>query len=825
MRIEDAVHDEGKKTRRLMREMWTKPPLPNRQTDPTLYLEALRDITAHIDIRGLRVSGGKSYQFAIDELYTPLTTVLAHEQPGKDPRSQPSKVPLQDALANSHIVLVGDPGAGKSTFLRRIAFAACQAILNGDPQAAAGFITTNPIPLPILIGAASLAEHIRKSKAGPAGPADTHDPEWLILYLEAASEHANWQLDAQFFRDHLRDGCLLLLDGLDEIPDRTRRKSVARLLEQAARAYKKTRIVATSRPPAYGGETVIPGFETIQIADLDQSAIETFVSKWCSALYPAKPTAAEHREALLKEINSKAEIRKMAGNPVMLTALAALNWNQKRLPDQRSELYFSVLTWLAESREAQSGRSAVHCLQLMRRLAYAMHCHSKGKQVEITRHRAAEILAPEFRDATEPHEKLEAALRFLETEETDSGILISRGDTLRYWHLTFEEYLAAEMLAIKDQDRQRLLFDEGKLYLPEWRETVQLLAGVLCKQDRERVDAFLTQILDLLNADAKLADRARCVGLIGCILRDLKAWDYRIADPRYQQNLDRCLSIFDAKTAKEIPFETRLEAAEALGQSGDPRLDDLAPTVREGNPPQDNWITIPACTFHMGAEKSDDPEAQDHESPVHEVKLNAFRIRRYPVTVQEYSAFIEDGGYTTRKYWPDEGCGKFEAPEDWEQQRQHPNWPVVGVSWYEAAAYCAWAGGRLPTEAEWERAARGPHSSRYPWGDEPPLSPAHANYYHENAPRHPTPVGLYPQGNSTENLCDMLGNVYEWCEDWYVPYETGSKKRARAPADYKVLRGGSWSNIPQGVRVSYRSSDVPSNRYDDLGFRCAGELS
>lgn len=157
-----------------------------------------------------------------------------------------------------------------------------------------------------------------------------------------------------------------------------------------------------------------------------------------------------------------------------------------------------------------------------------------------------------------------------------------------------------------------------------------------------------------------------------------------------------------------------------------------------------------------------------------------------------------------------------------ERQKEHPNLPVVGVSWFEAAAYCEWAGGRLPTEAEWERAARGPNGSRYPWGDEPPLDPSRANY--QSHVGHPTPVGLYPKGNSAEGLCDMLGNVWEWCSDWFGEYEASGQENPARPESgkYRVLRGGSWGSLPEFVRVRYY--DGPTDRYDLIGFRWAGEL-
>jgi formylglycine-generating enzyme required for sulfatase activity len=232
----------------------------------------------------------------------------------------------------------------------------------------------------------------------------------------------------------------------------------------------------------------------------------------------------------------------------------------------------------------------------------------------------------------------------------------------------------------------------------------------------------------------------------------------------------------------------------------------------------------------MGAQKRNksgrnyDPEAESSESPVHEVALRPFCIGRFPVTVQEFSAFIADRGYQTRKYWLGGGFDRFSEPGGWEQQKEHPNRSVAGVSWFEAAAYCAWAGGRLPTEAEWERAARGPEGGKYPWGDEPPLDPSRANY--RNTEVGPAPVGLFPKGNTSEGLSDMLGNVWEWCADWFGVYESGRLEDPAGPKEgaSKVVRGGSWFNDSGVVRTSWRNRYVPTDRYLDLGFRCVKEL-
>jgi formylglycine-generating enzyme required for sulfatase activity len=287
-----------------------------------------------------------------------------------------------------------------------------------------------------------------------------------------------------------------------------------------------------------------------------------------------------------------------------------------------------------------------------------------------------------------------------------------------------------------------------------------LLGGVLLvKQGAGKVDGLFGAVLERVGRKATLAEKARCAGLLGAMLADLRSATYQLADRRYEEILEAVLGIFDAEKSKWIDLRVSLEAAEALGQAGDPRL-------RE-----DNWVTVPAGKFLMGAQKEDaaepnyDPGAYDDEKPVHEVDLKAYQIGRYPVTVEEYRRFIEDDGYQTERWWKGGGFGKRNEPDDWEEQVLHPNRPVVNVTWYEAAAYCAWAGGRLPTEAEWERAARGVEGRRYPWGKTEP-TPEHANYEETKVGR-PTPVGLFPRGATPEGIHDLAGNVWEWVGDWY----------------------------------------------------------
>jgi formylglycine-generating enzyme required for sulfatase activity len=224
----------------------------------------------------------------------------------------------------------------------------------------------------------------------------------------------------------------------------------------------------------------------------------------------------------------------------------------------------------------------------------------------------------------------------------------------------------------------------------------------------------------------------------------------------------------------------------------------------------EGMIYVPPGPFVLGGE---------YGFPVQIARLEeGFFIGRYPVTNAEYRRFVEAGGYEKREYWSDEGwqrkqSEKWAEPRYWDNPKwNQPDQPVVGVSWYEAEAYARWAGMRLPTELEWEKAARGIDGRQYPWGDG--FDPSRCNT-DESGIGKTTPVGKYsPDGDSPYGVADMAGNVWEWCADWYDEGE-----------DTKVLRGGSWVNARRYACCAYRIKSHPPDRGVNWGFRCARSLS
>jgi formylglycine-generating enzyme required for sulfatase activity len=187
-----------------------------------------------------------------------------------------------------------------------------------------------------------------------------------------------------------------------------------------------------------------------------------------------------------------------------------------------------------------------------------------------------------------------------------------------------------------------------------------------------------------------------------------------------------------------------------------------------------------------------------------------------PVTNAQFKDFILADGYDSQTYWSEEEWAwkqdtQINRPKYWTDAKwNQADYPVVGVSYYEAEAYANWAGKRLPTEQEWEKAARGTDGRMYPWGEE--FDPNKCACSVKGKRERTTPIGTFPEGQSPSGCQDMAGNVWEWCASWH-----DQKK------DRRVLRGGSWGSLnPEYFRCAYRGSDyLPWNRSLSIGFRCA----
>ena len=217
-------------------------------------------------------------------------------------------------------------------------------------------------------------------------------------------------------------------------------------------------------------------------------------------------------------------------------------------------------------------------------------------------------------------------------------------------------------------------------------------------------------------------------------------------------------------------------------------------------------IAIPAGEFVMGNDAGD-----DDEKPAHRVAVAAFEIDQLEVTNELFQVFVEDAGYVTEA----EKAGESGTWRSYAANK--PKHPVVMVTWNDAVAYCQWCAKRLPTEAEWEKAARGTEGFTYPWGNE--WADGRANTQ-EAGLRGTTIVGSYPDGASPFGAMDMAGNVSEWTADWYEAYPGSTSQSAYFGKKYRVIRGGGWFSEEHLVRTTERSCSTVDLRNDDVGFRC-----
>jgi iron(II)-dependent oxidoreductase len=311
---------------------------------------------------------------------------------------------------------------------------------------------------------------------------------------------------------------------------------------------------------------------------------------------------------------------------------------------------------------------------------------------------------------------------------------------------------------------------------------------------------------------------------------------YRMIVQHEAQHQETMLQTLDLRSSSEPAAEPYVLAAER-------RLPALARPVDDSE-----RVVIPGGPFRMGTD--DRSAAYDNERPSHVVDVPAFAIDRFPVTVRRFAAFLAAGGYDRPELWSDAGRAWLassgeRAPQGWTPDSSggwlvrrfghleplDPREPVQHVSFFEAEAFARWAGGRLPSEAEWEKAAvHDPASGRsrtYPWGEQAP-GPQHANLDH--AAWGPAPVGGFPAGASAYGVEQLLGDVYEWASSPFTGYPGYSSfpypeySEVFFGDDYRVLRGASWATSGSVSRGSFRNWDYPQRRQIFAGLRLAWDV-
>ncbi len=360
-------------------------------------------------------------------------------------------------------------------------------------------------------------------------------------------------------------------------------------------------------------------------------------------------------------------------------------------------------------------------------------------------------------------------------------------------------------------------YDWERSVLIEADEVVKFTA----KLRKRETKASLTILSDPLEAEVYI--NGELMGTTPLILSDLEPGTLKIKLVKDEYEYEGAIAVeAEAKTKVEFILGKKAPTKVTLTEEK-VQPEEIRPSITK--PIEGEMVYIPAGEFIMGSDKGD-----NDEKPQHTVYLDAFYIDKYEVTNAQYRTFMEAGGYDNRTFWTDEGWNFIKSnnitqPKFWRDKKfNQPNQPVVGVSWYEASAYARWAGKRLPTEAEWEKASRGTDGRNWPWGDE--FISTYANTSgRDDGYMWPAEVGSYPQGESPYGVYDMAGNVWEWVADWYDSgyYSSSPSRNPEGPqySEYKVRRGSSWDLGGATARCADRGFGPPNSRGFSIGFRCA----
>ena len=682
------------------------------------------------------------------------------------------------------VILLGDPGCGKTTALENLAYQ-----FANQP---------NKLPIPLRLSEFDSSMSLE---------------DFIIQGLGGSIETGQWGAKelAANLEEYLKSGKLFFLfDALNEMPHegyRERSLALRRFIDQ--RSSQGNRFLVTCRILDYGEE--LSGLQRVEVQPLSDEKIQHFLQnelgeEW-QALWQTLILSGDSRHRLLE----------MARNPYMLTLMIDVFEEDSQLSLNRADLMrrFTqiLLEWAKAKCPPDQWIDVDIQYEALAVMAFEMQARS-GFGTKVKTEQVKAVMPKQVR--VDPNWPLQPAPPMQVLSLAASAKIIEMPvdrSTVRFYHQLLQEYFAAQQILKKDPENLTNLWrwpwletempmwirlENNHEPLPPppptgWEETTILAAGSAPENDNQLVQA-------MLKINPVLAGR--------CLLQGQVRLDSAIR----RAVIDHLLS---AIADPEVALRVRIAAGDVLGCLGDPRLGEL--------------VVIPAGEFIMGRIWEQ-----------HRLFLPDYRLGKYPVTNAEYERFIEAGGYQEKGLWTGAGWQEIgqnqNEPRFWQDARfNKPNQPVVGLSWYECVAYCRWLSAetgrlyRLPTEAEWEKGARGVDGRMYPWGNK-----FNANRLNTRAGdqqvRTTTPVGIYPTGISPFGLFDCAGNTWEWCATrWKKPFPY-DVYQDEWQADYlerqnlRVLRGSSWNGKEEVTSCVYRFKFQPYGWTDRGGCRLVSSV-
>lgn len=830
------------------------------------YLKKVAEDCSTLETRGIDL-GEESLQRALSlaEVYVGLQTKTPRpgENPGREPEDKKPPLSVLEVLFDNkspHVVLTGQPGSGKSTLAQFVTLCLAEQL---SPRARKpGYVAADKIPeelqrvqtLPFRIVLRDFADGLTDTAAGRAKPVVDH---LVGMLQDRGSDDA-----ARILPSLLKEGlAFVLFDGLDEVPA-VRLPTIRQIIgEFSSSDYGNSRIAVTCRVESYKQDDfrieALP--EPHEIAPLSEDLQAKLVHQFYLELEQCQPQFAGEGagcETSLKRAIKDEQLNDLAGVPFFLVSMAGMHRPDAPLPKTSAglmdRLVRSALTESTKIRvRVDSGKSSEPELgALLKSLGAnpddlragleAVAFHAREQADRGTNRKIALALLKEdlVMANNQPADWVEKKL--LPALQHRAGILQSRDGRNFEFAYRFEEFLAGCHLAKRDawpaeslfHERAEQLLLEQKDYA---RQVVLWAAGYnahVQKGDRNTVRELVALLLQANQPAEEVLGGMSRLKLAADIAVDagMEEWVERRVPGTADTVQKLRAQLAEARDNKLLKCSDRSVAASALGRLGDTR-DGVG--LREDGLLEFAWSDeLKAGEFRLG-----------ETGEVVQIP-RSYQISRYPITVGQFQAFVDQGGYRDdgseadakrlQRWWGAEGLkrkreNKIDGPADYDPEFQTPNHPRVGVSWFEANAFCHWATEaspigeviRLPHEAEWEQAARWNKNDgeaddrRFPWGntDDEEL-PERCNM-NKSGIGHTSAVGLFPTGVADCGAFDLSGNVWEWCANWYDEDE-----------DSRVVRGGSWVYYyPDVFACAYRGNDHPEFRLRFYSFRvvlCSG---
>lgn len=817
------------------------------------YLDWVQDSFGTIVLRGIERGGEQVVNVPLGTMYVPLQAevqIFNSKNRLESNRYLPDvhrnqeraiirNITLNEILSiGNRLVVTGGPGSGKTTVLLHLAWTLAASLRGSSKLARQQLGIKSRLPLPIYIPLTRYADYLRKL-SDTTNAEKTSLKSYISEYLNERGTNLE-ALSPDFLNLLLREGntVLLLLDGLDEVPNENERVLIRSYIEDLVAGKRNLRVVVTSRTAAYKGQSVLGrDFQHIHVLPLDQIQTERLIRQAYHSIYPKSEVKAKQQaDDLLNSVYQLEQerrrrlgenIKPLVDAPIMIRMLLIVHYNDRKLPEQRADLYQKSVDVIlrpdhapdqkvTDEIEKRIGGSLSMNREMLQHLAFYMHIQGNELGREIDETKLRNILE------AEPTYKPFVSELIAQTRQRGT-LLEERGGLYRFIHLSFQEFLVGRYLVQNFSDSEKLVsfLEKGLCSNTWWREPILLAIGYQDINAPIQARRILHRLARLDDFDTQDLTLTMDLELASCELATIAYLECRSQSSDLGDKLLVRLKNLHARSQGQswnpVIFSSAMDGLDRLSYV----CDDLF-----------SFIYI---------DSGKEP----------------FYISKYPITNIQYERFLRTENFYNLHYWKnfpkfDESGNpisiqnseaidwlksmkdKFQAdvlpPFYWRDfrfglNRRHA--PVVGVSWYEANAYCKWLFKnwenleegkqvakkpnliRLPLEEEWTIAAGGKENNRFSFGEPKNiknfLSCANTN---ESGIDRTTPVWMYLDGKSPNGVMDMSGNIWEWQANY-----------RDEDHDVLALRGGSWFDDLRDARILVREYDSINRRQSHIGFR------